>query len=51
MQPIEIIVIIVASLIVASVIITAIIRKIKGKSSCGCDCSACPHSCHPQKKK
>lgn len=45
MQPIEIIVIAACSLIVAGVIIAAVIRKKKGKTSCGCDCSSCPGHC------
>ena len=37
----EIILIVACSGLVISVIITAIIRKKKGKNSCGCDCSSC----------
>lgn len=45
MQPIEIIVIIAASLTVVSVIVSQIIRRKKGKTSCGCNCSNCKNSC------
>ena len=41
MTLIEIIVIIACVLIVGGVTITTIINKMKGKSSCGCDCSSC----------
>ena len=45
MQPIEIIVIIAASLAVVSVIFSQIIRRKKGKTSCGCDCANCKRAC------
>ena len=41
MQPIEIIVIVACVLIVGGVIVTSIVNKMKGKTSCGCDCSKC----------
>lgn len=41
MQLIEIIVIIACVLIVGGVIVASVLNKIKGKSSCGCDCSSC----------
>lgn len=37
----EIILIVACSVLVVSVIVTSIIRKKKGKTSCGCDCSSC----------
>ncbi len=51
MELIEIIVIIVASLTVVSVIINSIIRRKKGKTSCGCDCSKCGRSCYREDKE
>ena len=45
MQPIEIIVIIAASLTVVSVIVSQIIKRKKGKTSCGCDCANCKSNC------
>ena len=50
MEPIEIIVIILASLIVLSVLVCSIIRRKKGKTSCGCDCSSCGAKCHCNEK-
>lgn len=51
MQPIEIIVIVLASLFVASVIVFAIIQKVKGKTSCGCDCAHCKLNCKGKNNK
>ncbi len=53
MQPIEIIVIAAAVLFVALVTIGAIVRRKKGKSSCGCDCSSCGgcSACKERKEK
>lgn len=45
MSAIEIVVIVVAVLIVLSVIIWCAVRKSKGKSACGCDCTVCKHNC------
>ncbi len=52
MGPWEIVLIVACALIVVGVITAAIIRKKKGKSSCGCDCSSCPgcSSCHVNEK-
>lgn len=41
MQPIEIIVIAATVLFVVGVTVWLIVRKKKGKTSCGCDCSSC----------
>ena len=46
MTLIEILVIIACVLIVGSVIVVSIINKVKGKSSCGCDCSSCSSCCN-----
>lgn len=45
MELIEIIVIIASVLIVGGVTTWSIINKIKGKSSCGCDCANCKAHC------
>ncbi|MBR1968498.1 MAG: hypothetical protein IKA11_03785 [Clostridia bacterium] len=41
MQLIDIIIAVACSLIVLSVVVIAIINKMKGKTSCGCDCANC----------
>lgn len=51
MEPIEIIVIIVCSLIVLGVVIMALINKKKGKTSCGCDCANCKGCTHKNSYK
>ena len=45
MTLLEILVIVFASLIVIGVLVVSIINKKKGKSSCGCNCSACKNRC------
>lgn len=42
----EIVLIVACVAIVVGVVIAAVVRKVKGKSSCGCDCAncgMCPH--------
>lgn len=51
MKPIEIIILAVVILIFIVTILTAIIRKKKGKTSCGCDCSSCYGGCSGCKAK
>ena len=49
----EILLIVACVAVVVGVVIATVIRKIKGKSSCGCDCgscNACPH-CSAQTEK
>ncbi len=48
----EIILIVFCVAVVVSVIVTSIIRKKKGKTSCGCDSSSCSYcsSCNSHKK-
>lgn len=48
MQPIEIIVIVIASLIVLGVTIKVIVDKKNGK--CSYNCEDCPSSCHCEKR-
>lgn len=50
MQPIEIIVIVLAVAIVLGVVVWSIVRKIQGKSSLGCDCDGCNGNCSQCKK-
>lgn len=45
MGPVEIIAIVLAVLCVGAAIAVPIVRKKKGKSGCGYDCSACSHGC------
>ena len=40
-----------AAAIVIGVIIAAVVRKKKGKSSCGCDCSSCYGCCNHKDSK
>lgn len=49
----EILLIVACALIVISVIVSWIIRKKKGKTSCGCNCSSCGHclSCNQSKNQ
>lgn len=49
MTAIEIIVIVCAVAVLAGVVIAAVLRKKKGKTSCGCDCAHCP-GCASHKK-
>lgn len=42
----EILLTIACALIVISAVITAIVRKIKGKTGCGGDCSCCSYCSH-----
>ena len=61
MDPIEIVVLILAVALVVFTIVYNVVRRRKGKSSCGCDsgksgksgCSRCPYcdSCRPEKPK
>ncbi len=44
MTPLEIVVIIMCVLVVGGVAFGAIIRKKKGKSSCGSGCAGCPYA-------
>lgn len=59
MEPIEIVILILAVALVVFTIVYNVMRRRKGKSSCGCDtgksgksgCSSCPYcdSCHSGK--
>ena len=40
-----------AAAVVIGTIIAAVIRKKKGKNSCGCDCSSCCGCCSRNKTK
>lgn len=42
----EIILIVACVAIVVGVVVATIVRKVKGKSSCGCDCESCGLCCH-----
>lgn len=42
----EVVLIIACALIVVSAVITAIVRKVKGKTSCGGDCGYCSSCSH-----
>ena len=42
----EILLIIACGLIIISAVITAIVRKVKGKTSCGGDCGCCSGCSH-----
>ncbi len=49
----EIVIISVAALIVAAVAVSAVLRKLTGRGSCGCDCSQCRgcRKCKTTKRK
>ena len=53
MQPVEIVLIIACALIVAGVAVSAVVRKKRGKTGCGCDCADCGHcsACRGGKEK
>ena len=44
MTPADIIILILAVLVLAIAIVMPIVRKRKGKSSCGASCIGCPHA-------
>lgn len=53
MQPVEIVLIIACALIVVGVAVSAVVRKKRGKTGCGCDCADCGHcsACRGGKEK
>ena len=46
MTPIDIAIIVLASVAFVGVAGYLIWRKVKGKGGCDCGCSGCPHSCN-----
>ncbi|MCM1289450.1 MAG: hypothetical protein NC132_02210 [Corallococcus sp.] len=42
----EILLIVACAAIVLGVVIAAVVRKVKGKSGCGCDCASCGMCSH-----
>jgi len=46
MKPWEIILIVACAAIVVGVVVAAVVRKLKGKSGCDCDCASCGMCSH-----